>query len=89
MYAQGALGDVMQESIQAAMTVVRARSQRSGYTRSNITTATTSTSTYQRGRHPKMVQARGWACAQRWLAACNRNTGSRQRGYDWGNNAAR
>ncbi len=62
----GSLGDVMQESIQAAMTVVRARSQGWVYPQ-NITTATTSTYTYQRGRLPKMVQARGWACAQRWL----------------------
>lgn len=53
----GSLGEVMQESIQAALTVVRARAEKLGINPDFYENAT-STSTYRKVRRRKMVQCR-------------------------------
>jgi len=61
----GKLGDVMQESIQAAMSVVRSRASSLGipedFIRSMIFT-----SMCRKGRHPRMGRARGLECVRPW-----------------------
>ena len=61
----GQLGEVMQESIQAAMTVVRSRATGSASTRSS-TRRPTCTSTCRRARRRRTARARASACARRW-----------------------
>ncbi len=61
----GQLGEVMQESIQAAMTVVRSRAQVLGLEASSIR-STTSTCTSPRARRRRTARAQVSACARRW-----------------------
>jgi ATP-dependent Lon protease len=64
----GSLGEVMQESIQAALTVVRAR--RKNWVSTRISTKNAIfTFTYRKGRRRKMVQARVLPCVPRWSPA--------------------
>jgi ATP-dependent Lon protease len=61
----GKLGEVMQESIQAAMTVVRSRSPPWGWRRSS-TKSWMCTSTSPKGRPPRTAPAPASACAPPW-----------------------
>lgn len=62
----GSLGEVMQESIQAALTVVRARADKLGINPDFYENAT-STCMCRKGRHLKMAQAQVLQCAQHWF----------------------
>lgn len=62
----GSLGDVMQESIQAAMTVVRSRAENWASTLISMRKKI-SMSMSQKVRHLKMAQVRVSPCVQRWF----------------------
>lgn len=62
----GSLGDVMQESIQAAMTVVRSRAEKLGIN-PDFYEKKISMSMSQKVRHLKMAQVRVSPCVQRWF----------------------
>ena len=62
----GSLGDVMQESIQAANTVVRAKSQTLGIPARTMTTRKTCIFMSPRARHPKMAPAPVLRCVPLW-----------------------
>ena len=62
----GQLGEVMQESIQAAMTVVRSRADVLGHRRRSSTRSPTCTSTCPRAPRRRTARARASACARRW-----------------------
>ena len=62
----GQLGEVMQESIQAAMTVVRSRAQVLGPRAASSTRSTTCTCTSPRARRRRTARAPASACARRW-----------------------
>lgn len=64
----GSLGEVMQESIQAALTVVRARAENWGSTLI-FTKNATFTSTSRKVRRRKMVRVPVLLCAPRWFLA--------------------
>lgn len=64
----GSLGEVMQESIQAALTVVRARAENWGSTLI-FTKNVTSTSTFRKVRRRKMVRVPVLLCAPHWFLA--------------------
>lgn len=64
----GSLGEVMQESIQAALTVVRARAEKLGIN-PDFYENVTSTSTYRKVRRRKMVRVPVLLCAPRWFLA--------------------
>jgi ATP-dependent Lon protease len=62
----GSLGEVMQESIQAALTVVRARAEKLGIN-PDFTKNATFTFTYRKERRRKMAQVRVLRCVPRWF----------------------
>ena len=64
----GSLGEVMQESIRAALTVVRARAEKLGINPDFYENATF-TFTFRKGRRRKMAQARVLPCVLRWFPA--------------------
>lgn len=64
----GSLGEVMQESIRAALTVVRARAENWVSTLISTKNATF-TFTFRKGRRRKMAQARVLPCVLRWFPA--------------------
>ncbi len=61
----GSLGEVMQESIQAALTVVRARAEKLGINPDSTKNATF-TFTSRKGQRRKMAQAPVSRCVPRW-----------------------
>ncbi len=69
----GSLGDVMAESITAALTVVRS-ARRAWASRRTSTRSATSTSTCRKARRRRTARARASACARRW---CRRSPRSR------------
>ena len=62
----GQLGEVMQESIQAAMTVVRSRCAGARARRLSSIRSTTCTCTSRKGRRRRTARAPASACAPRW-----------------------
>ena len=66
MTTTGKLGEVMQESVQAALSVVRARSERLWASRPTSIRRTTSTSTCRKARRRRTARARVSASASRW-----------------------
>ena len=64
----GSLGDVMKESIQAAMTVVRARAEKLGIN-SEFHENVIFTFMCQMVRHQKMVQVQVSQCVPHWFLA--------------------
>ncbi len=65
----GSLGEVMQESIQAALTVVRARAEKLGINPDFYEKNAIFTCTYRKGQRQKMVRAPVRRCAPRWFPA--------------------
>ena len=84
----GQLGDVMKESAQAALTLVKARARDARRRRRACSRRTTCTSTCRRARSRRTARARAWRCSSRWRR-CSPAAGARRRRDDGRDQPAR
>ena len=84
----GKLGDVMQESAQAAMSYVRSRAERFGLDKTSPRTSTC-TSTCPRARSPRTALRPASPWPRRWCRALTRIAGAQGRRHDRRDHAAR